>query len=1016
MKKALSFREILSYGILISVFVFTLVLLFTMQEQTTQPDYYHIYNNNIVDPESVNIGVLNSVSDEDTLEKWQSTADYLTASIEGHTFTIIPLDYEEVTSSVQNDEVDFVITNPNIYVELSVTSGVNSIATLNNEYAASYGSVIFTSTNTDIIDFTNLNGKSFAAVDEESFGGWLAAYKELLDRDINPNKDLESISFVGEDYEVVLKVLQGEYDAGSVRTGVLEEMDSNGLIDLRNVRVISERSIDYPLLLSTQLYPEWPISKTDHVSQELGEQVAYSLLSLEETDQAAIDASINGWTVPGNYQDVHTTLKLLTVTPYENYGDVSFYNSIYYNRLFLIIITIALFIIISFTFYLLQARKVMVGLTKKSQDMEKIANEANEAKGEFLANMSHEIRTPMSAIIGLSSLLENTELSPRQKEYNTKLKSSAVNLLGIIENILDYSKIDAKQMKMESIDFELNDVLYNLSNVVALKAVEKGIEFLFDIDGDLPKKYNGDPLRLGQVLINVVTNAIKFTEYGQVVLNISRSEKVIDFKIIDSGIGMTQEQIDKIIQPFAQADSSFTRRYGGTGLGLTITNQLIGLMGGQLEISSTPGVGSTFSFSLPLEIIEEKQELIMPEKMQNLNILIVDDNEISLKILSEICKSLNFNPYAVSSPEEAIKVLKNKTFDPDLLVLDYVMPNMNGVELVSELKKLKLLKKKQSILMISAFGEEKLVNQALSAGITEFLDKPINPSFFYNTVLSLFDKADFKPKKRTMTGDKVNLVKPGTTIILAEDNKINQAIVKEILTREGFDVIIANDGVEVLDLLEEDDFEYQLILMDIQMPRLNGRDATKIIREREGKYQNIPIVAMTAHALEEEKTKSLEAGMNDFLTKPVEIEKLFNALHKYIEIVSVSVKPKSSSSVSLDFLDTKKGLKNVNNDEAFFLEILYSFLADYNEYDKTLDNLFKVGGEEDIIIEAHTIKGLAATIGAIDLHNKAKALEANLKEGKNDYEIFTDFIEALKQITRNLDEYFNANPFIKNKR
>ncbi len=318
--------------------------------------------------------------------------------------------------------------------------------------------------------------------------------------------------------------------------------------------------------------------------------------------------------------------------------------------------------------------------------------------------------------------------------------------------------------------------------------------------------------------------------------------------------------------------------------------------------------------------------------------------------------------------------------------------------------------------MVSAFGKESVINDAMDAGISEFLDKPINPSFFYNTILSLFDETEFKKSSRHENRKKVNLVKPGTNIILAEDNKINQQIVYELLSREGFDVTIANDGVEVIDLLEADEFDYQLILMDIQMPNLNGRDATIKIRETESKYQNIPIVAMTAHALEIERKKSLQAGMNDFLTKPLEIPKLFNALSKYIDIVSVAIDNKKSGTVNLDFLDTKEGLKNLSGDEAFYIEILYNFLTDYKGYDKVLENLFGDEDEEDIIIECHTIKGLAATIGAKELQKNAENLESNLREGNFDYGSFSKFVESLKELNKKLDSYFNDNPFKRIKR
>jgi CheY-like chemotaxis protein len=314
--------------------------------------------------------------------------------------------------------------------------------------------------------------------------------------------------------------------------------------------------------------------------------------------------------------------------------------------------------------------------------------------------------------------------------------------------------------------------------------------------------------------------------------------------------------------------------------------------------------------------------------------------------------------------------------------------------------------------MVSAFGREEVIKDAQKAGISDFLDKPINPTLLYNTIISLLNKENGTMVQDVPAKKQVDLVKPGTNIILAEDNKINQQIVNELLTKEGFNVTIANDGKEVLSILKRDQLDYQLILMDIQMPNLNGRDATIMIRQREGKYQNIPIIAMTAHALEEERVKSLAAGMNDFLTKPVEIQKLYKVLSKYIDIITVDFnKKEEKKEFALDFLDTEVGLNNVGNDQAFYVEVLYNFLTDYRDYRDTLESLFNHGEIEDIIIETHTIKGLALTIGAIDLHNHAQATELKLKEDTYDHDSFKEFLQSLSFVINKLELYFDNNPF-----
>jgi len=1019
MKRALNLKEIIVYGILMSVFVFTMVFLITIEEQPTYDPYDYEYHTNFTDPEVLTIGILGD-SDTSVHEMWDETASYLTDAIDNHSFEIVRLSIDTLDQQVEDQTIDLFVVDPMVYVELSVRYGASNILTISRDINgigySSAGAVIFTSSTSDISSLDELKNKSMIATNENSFSGWAITYKTFMDENVDPYNDFSTLDFNDDSYYIIEKVLDGTYDSATLPSGVIERMVADGDLSIDSIKVINENHVDFDLLVSTKLYPEWPVAKASHISDDLATEISIALMELQLTHQALVDSGVNTYVIPLNYHDVETTLQQLSLSPFEEYGKVSFINSIYYNRLFLMIIIAALFIIFAIAIWLMNTQEQMKIFIRKSQEMEKIAVDANAAKGVFLANMSHEIRTPMSAIIGLSTLLDSTELSTRQREYNNKLKSSAVNLLGIIENILDYSKIDAKKMKIEYIDFALNDVLYNLSNVVTLKASEKKIEFLYDMEPNLPRSYIGDPLRIGQVLINIVSNAIKFTEKGQVVLKIN-SETIngshhLTFKIVDSGIGMSVEQVNKILDPFIQADSSFTRKYGGTGLGLSITNQLIQLMGGSLQIDSVVGQGSEFYFSLPLPVVVEEDEFEVPSLMKDLKILIIDDNDISLDIMERICLSLGFKTKKTNSPKKAIELLQGKSYHPDVVVVDYLMPETNGLELARALQEKKLLNDTQSLLMVSAFGREEIIGEAMSVGISDFLDKPINPILFYNTILGLLDKDKATKNPTKETKKTVDLVKPGTHIILAEDNKINQQIVHELLTKEGFEVTIANDGKEVLSILKRDQFDYKLILMDIQMPNLNGRDATIAIRQKEGKYQNIPIIAMTAHALEEERTKSLAAGMNDFLTKPVEIQKLYGVLSKYIDIITVDIDKKGKTQkVELDFLDTESGLKNMGNDEAFYIEMLYNFLTDYRGYHETLENLFNHGEIDDIIIETHTLKGLAASIGAKDLYEHAVLSESKLKENKYDHDSFKVFLKSLENVINDLEDYFKNSPF-----
>lgn len=1020
MKKKLTIKEILLYGLLFGLFAFGIVYLLTIND-TTETVYF---NNNSstesTDPEIIKIGVLSNQGIDDVNNRWSDTITYLDNTIIDHTFELVPMTFDDVNTMVENESIDFVLVNSAMYVDLEVNYGVTRIATVQHDYngtiTSSFGSVIFAkSDNTSISNYSDLIDKKFGAVAETSFGGWQMALLEFKTNDITPETDFASIEFAGTHDDVVNNVLNGTYDAGTVRTGILEKMIEDGIITRDDIKVINQDTSNTSFIVSTQLYPEWPLVMTNHISDSLGNEVTTALLEMDQSNPAAVSALIAGWTIPQNYQDVHTTLRLLQVTPYENYDSLSLTNMVQQNKIFIIIILAALFIIFSFMLWVMHTRTALVKVTKRSLEMEKIAIEANEAKGEFLANMSHEIRTPISSVIGLSTLLDNTELSARQRDYNNRLKSSSENLLSIINNILDYSKIEAKQMTLENIEFSLNDVLYNVSNVVTMKAYEKNVEFLFKLDFNLPSKFYGDPYRIGQILINIVSNAIKFTNEGQVVLviktEIINGELNLVFLVKDSGIGMSEEQIELIAKPFTQADSSFTRKYGGTGLGLTITNQLLKIMGGKLTIASTVDVGSTFSIFVPIKALEGTAKVVVPTILNDLKILIVDDNQVSLDIIGDICGSLGFTFMKASDPEQTVDILQSGEFTPDLVIMDQVMPKVTGIELLKNLEKRKLLKSAKKLLMINIYDHEKILKQANAAKIYDFLDKPINPSFLFDSVVNIFSKVEVKQKAVQANPDKVDLVKPGTSIILAEDNLINQQIINELLSREGFSVTIANNGQEVLDLLDEANFDYKLVLMDIQMPVMNGREATLAIRKSQKKYRNIPIIAMTAHALEIERKKSLAAGMNDFLTKPIDMKKLFNTISKYIEIVTVSFDPITHKSVDLDFLDTEAGINNMFGDVQLYLEILYTFYTDYNTFLKGLDNMFQEEDDEDLAIEIHTVKGLAATIGATELHTIAIEFESKLRENNFDFDSYSIFVKTFERLLENLAKYFKKNPF-----